>query len=252
MPRRYIRRLTRRVTRRVRRIVRRRPLRVGRSLRMVPPQFKVHNFKRTVDITPLLSLNGTLSTVTNLLRATQGAVTLATPNYYGGASMAFRLSDISDVADFTNLFDQYRINGIAVKIIPCVTNIRGSTSGGTLPDLGCFLHIVNDVDDAATPAASAVGMDALRQYESYRSINPYRNNGAPIKFYIKPRVAPAIYGSGTFTGYGSVRPPWIDLVSTGVDHYGMKFLVETIEGALNQLAEFKVEATYYFSCRGVR
>lgn len=249
MPRRF-RRFARRFARRVRR-VNRRTYRLSRS--RVPGPAAVHSFKRTVDITPLLSYSGNIGNASGtLMRATQGVVTLGTSIYYGAACMPFKIADLPNVAEFTALFDQYKIWGITVKITPVATMSAAAVAAGTSPSTGIILHTCLDYDDATNFAATNTGVDAMREYESYRSYQPYRNGGKPITLFFKPRIASNVYGSGAFGSFANMKAPWLDAASTGVEHYGLKLMMETIDGATSAIADFKVEATYHIKMRGCR
>jgi len=112
----------------------------------------------------------------------------------------------------SSVFDQYRIMEIEVWLQP--TAASGSTLGSSTAS---FTSVI-DYDDANTP----LSMAALYNYENVIVGNTA--NGHYRKF--KPHIAMAAF-SGTFGGYVNSADQWIDVASSGVQYYGMKFGIDT-------------------------
>lgn len=128
----------------------------------------VHHFKRTVQMPGLIT-----SYEPNTLQdSVRGAI-------------EFKLSNLSNVDEFTNLFDQYRINAINIKVefIPSLSGFDGHPMTTTpVPYVGLpHLHTVIDYDDANAPASK----NALMEYSNYK-----RTRGDIVqKRYFRPAVS---------------------------------------------------------------
>ena len=120
-------------------------------------------------------------------------------------NFAFKLADLPASTDFTNLFDRYKIAGVAVRIIPLLgSGVNGNptttTSLWSIPSM--VIHMAQDLSDITALGNSASGIDSLRQYEGYRVKSMNNSNGKAISMFIRPKQALATY-SGAFTSYAS-------------------------------------------------
>ena len=113
----------RRLTRRPRRMMRRKP-----SRPLAKRAMKVHHFRRTFK-------------ASNISSTTTGVL--------GGYS--FSLDQLPNYTEFTNLFDQYRINKIVVKFIP---NHNSSDVSASTQVISNFNSVI-DPTDATAPATGA-------------------------------------------------------------------------------------------------
>jgi len=126
-------------------------------------------------------------------------------NVYGAYS--YTISTLDQITAFQNLFDQYRIRMIEVEFLPGVNDNNTAAS-----NMGLFATVI-DYDDASVLTSFNQALDYTNclvgtGYESQRRV-------------FKPHVAEALY-SGTFTSYGNLESPWVDMVSSTVQHYGVK------------------------------
>lgn len=219
----------------------------------------LHMFKRTctlltgnTNITVSAGVGGAMSQSADSWDFNTGTTAVAT--YFSWANF-FTLGMLPSFSEYGVLFDQYKINKIKLKITPYSTasNLQSGTTGLNNQGAACILHSVVDYDDATQFPASTVGIDAMRQYPSYKTRNFFQF-GKPIKRYFTPHIAQAAYGSGVFTSYANVGPKWIDMVSTNVEHYGTKFIAEVFQPdtTIPIFIWFKMEATLYFSCKNPR
>lgn len=181
-------------------------------------------FKRSVEL-------GQLTTVA------------ATPLYKG---YSFQLGDVSNISEFSNLFDRYMITGVKFQII-FSQNVAQQTSA-TVPTvpLGLWrVYSTFDVDDANTPSSLSYLLE--RQYlKVQRCDKDYTR-------YIRPRVAPLLYLTGsTFNPSVAAKPMWIDLADSGTTpHYGLKFGFLPPPFDTASLLHMTILVTYYFKCRDV-
>lgn len=172
-------------------------------------------------------------------------------NFYGGvATIAF--NQLPNYTEFTNLYDEYRINCICFKFAPLIraTNVTFADSNigaaqKYTSNLGWYtpkFHWVRDYDDAGAPTA----VTQLQEYQTYHT----RDFTRPIKVKCWPAVSVPVYKTGIAFGYGSKFKQWIDCAHPDVPYYCLKFGVDNIN--LNQRMFYSIEATFYFSCKDVR
>lgn len=119
-----------------------------------------------------------------------------------GYAFNLPLNALSGYANYTVLFDQYRIEQIEAWLEPSVVaSLQGN------------LVTVVDVDDSNTPTSfgqvadhqgALIGPSNMGRYHCW-----------------KPHMAIAAY-SGAFTSYSNQVAGWIDCASPAVQHYGFK------------------------------
>lgn len=189
----------------------------------------VYHFKRTFDKTVALSNN-------------------LGDQAYG---YAFQLNEIPNVSEFTSLFDSYRINKVVVRFRPLPVSGFGTTSVAIVDNSQalCFL----DYDDTNV---TGLTLSSAKQHQNIRWLNTVSADGTiPKKNVVvfRPKVLQNANDSGG-TSYAMVYPkgrnPWIDLQYTSVPHYGLKLVIGQTN--TNQILQFQVICTVYFSCRDPR
>lgn len=195
------------------------------------PQTKVHFFKRTslklIDLNP----------------ATIGRISYwANSGWTGpGTDDEFRLSYLTNVSEFTNLFDMYKITGVRMKFIYDRNSAQGSIASESLPTL----YFYNDYDDG-TPAAN-VG-DAC-QYDSLRM----KRMDRPITFFVRPKIQSMVYESAITTAYATPKKnPWLDCGNDAIPHYGCKWIIDANSAFASSIGTVTVMMTYYIACKDVR
>lgn len=136
--------------------------------------------------------------------------------YQFGGAMQFQLDQSLQFTDFALLYDRYKIKGVKVTIIPLGQPSTNATTQGLADTNYATIAIAVDNDDASLPAdwnAVAVKQDCK-----------IRRLSKPISVYIRnPKLAAAVY-DGVTNAYTS-KTGWLDMGSTGVPHYGLKFYV---------------------------
>jgi len=202
-----------------RRRTRRKYARVPR--RMSRLSNNVHHFKRTCELAPAI--------VANSVAAVFG-------------SIQFTLGMLPNVSEFTALYDQYRINKIKVVLVPALTGLDGNPQSTSyyMPNF----HSILDYDDSNAPTA----LSQLMEHPNYRRTRGQRDH----KRYFTPAVAAEIYQSGVSTSYSQKFKQWLDLASTSVPHYGLKYCVDVGNPAGGTQWAWRQYVTFYFSCKGVR
>jgi len=132
----------------------------------------------------------------------------------------FTLQQLPNYAEFTALFDMYRIKKIEITWLYDHNSGEVSTSAGVAANASMGLpniYIVSDYDDA-----SALG--AATDYLQYEPCKITRLD-KPVRWTIYPHVAVAVY-NGAFAGYKNDKAAWLDVASSAVEHYGCKWAVD--------------------------
>jgi hypothetical protein len=153
---------------------------------------------------------------------------------------AFSVIAANLCTDFTSLaavFDQYRITELEVTFVPEGNqSLIASTSGTYTGAVGC-LYTVIDYDDSATLTAPSIAL----AYENCIQTETYEVN----RRCFKPRIAVGAY-SGSFTSFANQKAQWIDCSSSSVQHYGIKYVVDTGNASSLQSWNYRVRGTMEF------
>lgn len=159
-------------------------------------------------------------------------------------AFSFRLDQLPSYAEFTSLFDQYRIRGVRLWGLLTRYNVNTASGAiGTVPIRTQFLT-VSDYDDG-TPLA------ATTDYYQYSNVRA--STRAPKRF-IRPRPAAAMYG-GAFSKFASVNNRvWIDSANPDVLYYGVKIGMDSgTEGGIGGTTIGRIVwyAKFYIECKNV-
>lgn len=155
----------------------------------------------------------------------------------------FSLDQVQNFADFTQLYDQYKITGVKV-IFRLMTN---PDSAVATTQIFPTLWMVRDNDDSATPGSLVSLME--KEGVKYKVLRP----NSAVSMYIKsPRLAGMVYQSGTTTSYTSIAPKWVDCSYPTTPHYAIKWCVDS-EG-VSQPGDYyiSVQTKYYLTFRGAQ
>lgn len=130
-------------------------------------------------------------------------------------AISFRLDDLANLAAYSALFDQYRIERIRC-------HFRARNNAGLMANVGTpnaavpTGYLVVDRDDATAPTTYG----ALQQYNNAIAFNGYESAFVDLI----PSITPSAFSGGAFSGY-TVKDSdavWIDIANTGVPVYGIK------------------------------
>lgn len=196
--------------------------RAGRFVRI--GQFKTHSFTRCSR-----PISYSLDTTTNWV-----------PN-----SLTFQLSDVINVSDFVNLFDQFKITKV-VLTLRWSPRASTYTSTNNLSATGIYnpvLYYYTDHDDD-DPVATHEDMLEVQRHKSIRIV-PQR----PIHITVKPAVQSMAYQTAITTAYG---PKWnmkLNMDDNTAPHYGLKMGVNKLG---EDLGAITMDVKYYFTCYGVQ
>jgi hypothetical protein len=153
------------------------------------------------------------------------------------ATNYFSASDIAQISSFSTVFDQYRI----VKIEVWITPRNPTSTTGAAINRGRLLSVI-DYDDAT----------ALTTESDYQQYSNCVMSSAVQGHYraFVPHCAVAAY-SGAFTSYANVQSPWIDLASTTVQHYGLKYGITQADSAADVVV-YDLLTRLHFQFKNVR
>lgn len=202
---------------------------------------KVYAYKRLAKSLVIQnSLTASTITTNDASQINLSAVQADTVGSMFGASMQFRLGNIQTPGDFQSLYDQYKITGVNVKIIP-LSDSATSQSSGFLPTL----YWARDNDSAQTvPTTEA----SLRERQDLKTM---RLTG-PRSIYIrnpKQLVDTTVQGGVLLNSLNATG--WIDCNDQNVMHNGLMMWFKNVDlrAQPNTTTAFRFEITYYIKFR---
>lgn len=202
---------------------------------------KVYAFKR-MGKSLVIQNSTTASTITtnDTSQINLSAVQADTVGSMFGASMQFRLGNIQTPGDFQSLYDQYKITGVKVQIIP-LSDSATAQSSGFLPSL----YWARDNDNASTvPTAEA----NLRERQDAKVIRLTGPRSIYIK-YPKQVIDTTVQGGVTLNSLNSTG--WVDCNDQNVMHNGLVMWFKNVDlrAQPTTVTAFRFEVTYYIKFR---
>lgn len=154
-------------------------------------------------------------------------------------AFSFNLSNVPGLADFTGLFDHYRIKAVKLSVYLRKDPSADTAANAIYPRMWWAL----DYDDATTPAS----LNELREHGNVKTrvLTQFK----PVNIYFKPATLALSYASALASTYSPKWGEWIDMANTQVPYFGWKVGIDN-HTVTNQF--IAVEATYYFQCKAVR
>ncbi len=204
----------------------------------------VYFFKRrTVDVVELNTQsppeNWTVGSNNDLFRQTE-----------------YKLSDLRDKGDFSNLFLMYKLTAVSVKYMFSNTTANVVGRGGTTPPLS---YSNAQIMVMYSPWKAGESQDTDSNYMKDCQASKRRlglNGGKPIKMYTQLRQLGMVYTSPTDTDYVSAKPKWISTTETNTPHYGVNICFQKADQSVfaadsNNYQSCRIETTYYIAVKGV-
>lgn len=180
----------------------------------------------------------------------------------GGAATAagrisFKFTDLTNAANYVQLFDLYKLTGVKLKLVPRYNVAQVGANGGGAVDQLPMLYIAPNHDQFVPPPASIA--DVLND-DGVKVIR----GGQVINLWIKnPKVDLRAYSQDGLTNFfvplqfnssSKALQPWLltggngQLQNqSGLDHYGFRWFVDNSASADG--VKWEVYATYYFSMK---
>lgn len=146
----------------------------------------------------------------------------------------FKLSDVPNTADFTNIFDMYKINAVLISFIPVMTENVSLSTVNNPANVRLFTAI--DYNNAATPSS----VDTIREYQTAKWTSIFKIH---TRYVPKPQI---------LDGSSYSVSPWVATSSPSTPWYGIKFAVDPTLSTVSTQTLFRVEAKYYLSFKQVR
>lgn len=165
---------------------------------------------------------------------------------------AFRLSDLPDYSQFTNLFDRYRINAVKLLFIPAYNSIEENqgnlNQASSLNYLSVQPRVYTIIDkngDATTSTENTMlengNVRIIR--EPCKSFTVYCKN---------PCVQLAGEASGVIVSGISKARQWCDTTNYNMAHYGISWGGIAYNGTSSTVAQaYNIVATYYLQFKNV-
>ncbi len=198
----------------------------------------VYKFKRSVQqIVPLNQNNG-----------------LWVNNDTGGIAntFVFKLSDLNEVSDFTNLFKYYKISAVRAQMY----------FSNTITDLGLASRFANnqlliwtDINQNGTVAAADQNIAYLNSQTAKKRIC-LTTDRKPIDLYMPVKLSNTVYESAVGSDYTLMRPKWISTNEDSTPHYGANMSIsrvseQTLTDSSSNPSYMKIIFTYYIQCKKV-
>lgn len=163
-------------------------------------------------------------------------------------SMAFFMSDVLNYTEFQVLFDQYKLNYIVIKFTPTWNSNTNGTYVGTIPSI----EFMRDCDDVTLPTE-----DYWAQVASKKGPIMFDK---PITIKLKPSMLmAALYNPQTPTTFATtMKSRYNNAAMPDVGHFGIKGMIRNLYAPGAPLDTnpgnnlFRVEATYYFTMKGLQ
>lgn len=169
---------------------------------------------------------------------------------WGYLSGAYALSAaIPNAAEFQNLFDEYKINFVRVKMF--FTNNQSSVNS---PSTGLpLIHMCNDFDDVT----ESLTLSNILEKSGVRHVQFDGNNGNGINHWVKPvpiQYIQTTAGDGTTSSLAAGVPmgsQWINTAAPNTVHCGIK-MVYNPQGRTSAVdigsITFVFDVEYVFKC----
>lgn len=155
------------------------------------------------------------------------------------AAHTFRLSDMPNSAEFSALFDSYRMTHCQLKFYLTVDPAAQASASAIFPRL----FWAEDQNDTGTPAS----LNELRERSNLkvRVMTPYK----PVVVNVKPNTLCTTRVSGVGDVSTIQRKAWLNTTALGADYMGLKYAIDNLT---NTNYSVIVERVYWFQCKNIQ
>jgi hypothetical protein len=150
----------------------------------------------------------------------------------------FTLSQVANQANFTALFDQYKVDYLEFTFRP-QANATTLVTTSLVPR---FITAI-DYDDSNTPSS-------LVALEEYMSAQTHMVDTFTRRF--RPKILTMIWDGTNPAAGGSTPAPWIDCAQNLIPHYGIKYGIEAGSVAQTAFQTWHVDHYVGLTFRNVR
>lgn len=157
------------------------------------------------------------------------------------------LSQFNNITEFSNLFDQYKVNGIKYTFYPRYDSVDANPGSFT----NTTVKMVTVVDPFTGLVPLGVYSTATLNTLMEQSGAKVRNGLRPVSVYFKPQIEiPTNIGGGvTYTPASKV---WINTSSTGVPFRGFHTFVATNNMSTPSGLVYDVYITWYITFKNLK
>lgn len=136
----------------------------------------------------------------------------------------YSLNDLPNYAEFTALFDYYKITGIRIRLLPYQTQSNSTGTVNNAANVPIF-HVV-DTSDSTPPTT----VEELCEYEDHKITNLYTG----FDVYFKPKFADAT---------SATRDGWVATTNPSLNYFGFKYAIPPTTNAMT----FYIVVTFYLA-----
>ena len=161
------------------------------------------------------------------------------------SSMQFALGRLARFRDFRQMFDKYKINGVAVRFT-LEDSLRAPTGGN--------LKLVYRIDPDGSSVTDTTSVETMMACGNCKIVN-LNANRLSHSVFLKPRYLTPIYtGAAAPFGYNAGNRGWLDTNSPDILHYGLEwgwtnFSQDLPNGAVQ--VNCQITVVYYISLKGI-
>lgn len=148
-----------------------------------------------------------------------------TPNAISRA-LAFKLSDLNNSSEFSNLFESYKITHVDLTVTPSTQ--LGESEGLNSSHGNASNLIVRYRTNRYGLTTAGVSLMQWNEVQNQKIM--YLNGSKPLFMRIWLNQASEIYSSAVNTDYGAQRPEFISTTEVDTPHYGSAIRIEMIDG----------------------
>lgn len=169
----------------------------------------------------------------------------------------YKLSDLAQYTDFTNLFNQYKLTGVKIQLL--FSNTQSGQVANTVSTAPQVLHsnsqVIMWIAPNPTGVAQTVGPDEMLKISAHKK-RLCLNGGKPITVYRKLKQLQETHGGAGNTDFAFVNPRLISTSEPHTLHYGQNICLERADQGLfannsTNYQSVRIIYTYYIMTRQV-
>ena len=183
-------------------------------------------------------------------------LTVANESVAVGLFRNFSLSQVLDVANYTRLFEYYKLNKVVVEFrykgasTPAYASVP-ATTGGAQPaynqeiinEINPVLYFKVDHNDSTADSLATLKKSMRTREKQLSSNNPN------FTITLKPAVQTEAYKSAVTTTYIPKWGQWLSTQDDTVPHYGLKVYAVAGVGNSPNMGKIEVTSKIYFTCK---
>lgn len=222
---------------------------------------KLYPFKRSAGIPTLVGFGGTAfgpnAGQAFTLTADSWQLISGTGSQlsYFSFTAACALNMLPQATEFITLFDQYMIVGCLFQLIPYSTMAHTEDNSVTAQGATSLMcHSVIDYDDDFVPVPSNVGVEALRQYPTYKLQNMFDPKKLGLRRFYRPKMLQTTLDQGGIPQNAvSKGPQWLNSANSNINYLGLKVIMEMFQpqAAFSYNMFMRSSMTLYIRTRNV-